>query len=158
MSDGRIQQIAMPYDLYEAPNNEFVASFIGESNIVEGKVISTPEGMAVAINQSVVVLPKFLQDTYRQGDGIRMMIRPERFVDHESLKADAVYFEGTVHESVYLGTSYKYRIKLHDSDKSILMRANIKGSRTPYNVGETVSLACAAEDIWYISDGHNYDQ
>lgn len=39
MKDGKIQQFGTPTDIYDEPVNRFVADFIGESNIVEGKMV-----------------------------------------------------------------------------------------------------------------------
>lgn len=39
MKDGKIQQFGTPIDIYDEPVNRFVADFIGESNIVEGKMV-----------------------------------------------------------------------------------------------------------------------
>jgi spermidine/putrescine transport system ATP-binding protein len=46
MSQGRIQQIAVPRDIYDNPVNGFVASFVGENNIFEGEIGPTADGMA----------------------------------------------------------------------------------------------------------------
>ena len=46
MSQGRIQQIAAPRDIYDNPVNGFVASFVGENNIFEGEVGPVADGMA----------------------------------------------------------------------------------------------------------------
>ena len=45
--DGRIQQLAPPDELYEAPQNSFVAQFIGENNTLEGVVQEIRNGVAL---------------------------------------------------------------------------------------------------------------
>ena len=44
MREGEIQQIGSPTDIYNEPVNEFVANFIGESNIIEGMMVEDYQG------------------------------------------------------------------------------------------------------------------
>ena len=44
MSDGKVQQIGTPYEIYEHPNNRFIADFIGETNMLPSTVIDTVDG------------------------------------------------------------------------------------------------------------------
>ena len=46
MSHGRLQQVAIPQEIYNNPTNGFVASFVGENNIFTGEVVSTANGLA----------------------------------------------------------------------------------------------------------------
>ena len=51
MDKGRIQQIGTPTDIYNEPQNAFVADFIGESNIVEGLMIEDYKSQALTLIQ-----------------------------------------------------------------------------------------------------------
>jgi putative spermidine/putrescine transport system ATP-binding protein len=87
MNDGRIQQLATPFELYEKPASPFVAGFVGTSNLLDGAVARTVVGE----------------------DGT-FVIRPEKLLMHaESAapRADEECFvaPGVVHEVVYLGAS-----------------------------------------------------
>ena len=58
MSEGRIQQIGTPIDIYNEPENAFVADFIGESNIVDGIMRKVDKGFAKNENVDVVIRPE----------------------------------------------------------------------------------------------------
>src|SRR5690606_39177188 len=57
MNDGRILQTASPQVLYERPANSFVAGFVGESNMLDGTVVSDTDGTSVRLAGSDCSLP-----------------------------------------------------------------------------------------------------
>lgn len=74
MSHGKLQQVANPRDIYNNPVNGFVASFVGENNILTGKVLSAADGMAsfeTAIGTFRARLP---------GPAGKLYVRPEHMV------------------------------------------------------------------------------
>jgi spermidine/putrescine transport system ATP-binding protein len=74
MSQGRLQQVANPRDIYNNPVNGFVASFVGENNILTGKVQTASDGMAsfeTAIGTFRARLP---------GAAGKLYVRPEHMV------------------------------------------------------------------------------
>lgn len=97
MSAGRVQQIGTAREIYEAPENRFVADFIGETNLLEVDVASVSDGRAT------VILPGGKQITCPSSSSTsgrhHLSIRPERLSISE--KGDLT---GTVERVVYLGT------------------------------------------------------
>ena len=74
MSQGRLQQVANPRDIYNNPVNGFVASFVGENNILTGEVQNKAEGMAsfaTAIGTFTARMP---------GATGKLYVRPEHMV------------------------------------------------------------------------------
>lgn len=78
MSDGRVQQVGSPEQIYNYPSNHFVADFIGDTNFLEGKVVSLHENHTVlkvgredvtAARSNFPVMP---------GEKVTMVIRPEK--------------------------------------------------------------------------------
>lgn len=87
MENGRIVQIGSPRDIYERPNNDFVADFVGTTNFIAGKVlerIATPLGFLVQTpcgNLHVAT-----DDLFNPGDKVTVSVRPEDIlVSHETL-------------------------------------------------------------------------
>ena len=77
-NDGRIQQLAPPAELYESPENSFVAQFIGENNTLEGVVKEMSNGLAlVQLNDGNVIECNPVNVT-KAGEKTRVSIRPER--------------------------------------------------------------------------------
>ncbi len=77
MSQGRLQQVANPRDIYNNPSNGFVASFVGENNILGGKVLQSADGMAsfeTAIGTFRARLPASATGP------IKLYVRPEHMV------------------------------------------------------------------------------
>jgi spermidine/putrescine transport system ATP-binding protein len=106
MSEGRVQQVGPPREIYEAPVNRFVADFIGETNLLGVQVEAVEAGVAR------VVLP----GGYRiacpaataSGGRHLLSIRPERLV----LAPLGSEIEATVERVVYLGTDLQIITRL----------------------------------------------
>lgn len=75
MSQGRIQQIAVPRDIYDNPVNGFVASFVGENNIFEGEVGAVSEGVAAMTGPHGSFRARITPDA--QGKTLKLYVRPE---------------------------------------------------------------------------------
>ncbi|MBL4807121.1 MAG: ABC transporter ATP-binding protein [Rhodobacteraceae bacterium] len=140
--DGRIQQLATPADLYERPENAFVAQFIGENNTlnatitgVEGNMVAVDidggmKGHALAVNCGGV------------GTRTILSIRPERVALNSDgpNKADA-----KVMELIYLGDHIRCRLVVSGNDKFIVKVPNSAGQKHLV-VGETTPISWHSED------------
>ncbi len=73
MSAGRIEQVGPPLEIYRNPVNKFVADFIGQSNMVEGKM--TKEG-AVRVNETLFSASRGTENR-SDGEEVTVLIRPE---------------------------------------------------------------------------------
>ncbi|TAM86217.1 MAG: ABC transporter ATP-binding protein [Candidimonas sp.] len=100
MSDGRIQQIGRPDDIYERPETEFVATFLGASNILPARVQRLEAGRAyVAFAGITAWVDRPARWRPRQGDDVKLALRPEKVrVDPEHGR-----IEGRVRQVVYRG-------------------------------------------------------
>ncbi|QHQ34153.1 ABC transporter ATP-binding protein [Algicella marina] len=141
--DGRIQQLAPPEDLYERPENSFVAQFIGENNKLSGK-ITAREGDTVNVQfangENCSALAVNCGDV---GDETLLSIRPERVVidgpaDHNSVDAKVL-------ELIYLGDHIRCRVNVHGNEDFIVKVPNAAGHKHLV-VGETTRLTWARED------------
>lgn len=90
MRDGQIEQIGTPEEIYDRPNSKFVATFVGDCNVIDGVVEPGPEGWQVRAHNSNVVLWSGC-DKPGTGD-CRVAIRPERldFLPTASAGADCI--------------------------------------------------------------------
>jgi spermidine/putrescine transport system ATP-binding protein len=94
MSQGRIQQIAVPRDIYDNPVNGFVASFVGENNIFEGEVGTVSEGTASFAGPHGNFRARISPEA--QGKTVKLYVRPEHTVLARTKAADnAVEMEVT---------------------------------------------------------------
>jgi iron(III) transport system ATP-binding protein len=103
MSKGIIQQIGRPKELYHRPANEFVATFIGRTNIITGMLITNGEKTRIELEDGTILLmPKLAHLTSQE---VRVSIRPEEFVRTEKKEGT---IKATISDSVYLGMNTEY--------------------------------------------------
>jgi putative spermidine/putrescine transport system ATP-binding protein len=123
--DGRIQQLAPPDELYESPQNSFVAQFIGENNTLEGTITKlTGETCEVRLDSGDVIDAKPV-NVAEIGARTRVSIRPERVeFDKTRLKAGAHTLKATVQEFIYMGDIFRTRLSVAGTDEFIIKTRN----------------------------------
>ena len=137
MNQGRIQQIATTTEIYERPASDFVADFVGESNLFHGTsaadgTVALPGGRSLRVGRPMTA-----------GRKVGVLIRPERF--SAALTNTTVNpFEGEVVEAVYLGTSFKLRLRTSDG-LGLIVRQPARG-KLP-SVGDRVSVGIEPDEI-----------
>jgi putative spermidine/putrescine transport system ATP-binding protein len=149
MDKGRLQQVGLPQEIYEAPANPFIADFIGESNILAG-VVEAGRGDMVRVrllNGPIIEVAGRGDLAAGTGQQVRVMVRPERFVDLAAIgaQAPANRIDGSVTESAYIGVSDKYRISTPEG-LDILVRLPSGPSSRRYRVGEQIAAGFHAAD------------
>lgn len=140
MSNGLIQQIGSPLDIYERPLNRFVADFIGDTNFVEAEVAGVSDGIASCRARNGLIMLAALAGGHGDGDQVTLALRPEKMsLTSEGTGGDVV--EGIVQSTDYLGTSTSYKVML-DGNVSIAVRdQNPVDGSTAYKTGDTVKVS-----------------
>ena len=128
MSRGTIQQIATTTEIYERPANDFVADFVGESNIFHG-TLTAPGSVTLDGGRILQV-----RSDKPAGSKVGVLMRPERFV-----ASGANAFAGEVIESVYLGTSFKLRLAC-EGGFELLVRQPARGALPAAGTSVTVGI------------------
>ncbi|MBR2583306.1 MAG: ABC transporter ATP-binding protein [Oscillospiraceae bacterium] len=98
MSEGRIQQIGTPIDIYNEPKNAFVADFIGESNLVDGVML---RDRRVSFSGHVF---DCVDEGFELKEPVDVVIRPE---DVDIVPADKGMLRGVVTSVTFLGVHYE---------------------------------------------------
>ncbi len=132
MNQGRIQQVATTTEIYERPANQFVADFVGESNIFHGTV--TEPGV-ISLEGGRRLLARH---SGKMGQRMGVLMRPERFGRGTNV------FSGEVKEAVYLGVSFKLRIACDDG-LELIVRQPARGELPA--PGTRVNVSIDPEDI-----------
>ena len=121
MQAGRILQLGAPRDIYERPEHRFVADFIGDINLLDGRAEA---GGAIRLDCGAM-LPA--RDPFPAGAAVTVAIRPERV-------AMAAAGQGTLDaellHSAYLGTAILHQLRLADGSR-FLMRDNAATGTPP---------------------------
>ena len=103
MSEGKIQQIGTPIDIYNEPINSFVADFIGESNILNGLMIKD-KSVSFAGHEFECVDEGFGEQT-----PVDVVLRPEDIYIFEP--SEAAMLTGTVTSSIFKGVHYEMMVQ-----------------------------------------------
>jgi spermidine/putrescine ABC transporter ATP-binding subunit len=148
MSNGRIEQIGAPRDIYERPANAFVADFIGNSNLLAATVLSV-EADATIVRTAQGLTLGTAPAPEPAGAEVVAMIRPEhlRLVG----PGDSTFrnrIAGRVVEAVYLGQDLHLRI-MADGGQALaaVTRGNVAGR---YAAGDVVVLTVEPTDVFLL--------
>jgi putrescine transport system ATP-binding protein len=152
MRAGKIEQIGTATEVYEHPATRQVAQFVGEINLLDGKVVGRGEGR-LEIASSIGPIAVATQASYPPGSKITIALRPERVVlsapDPGEVGINAV--RGTIGEKAYLGDVTHYRVAL---GADFVLRAaghNIGPTGATFRTGDAV-IARFAPDACRILD------
>lgn len=102
LNNGHIQQIGTPVDIYNEPINAFVADFIGESNIIKGKMLE--DFKVNFLGRDFVCVDK----GFEENEDIEIVIRPEDIVLRSK---DKGMLNGIVESLVFMGVHYEMQIR-----------------------------------------------
>ncbi|MBS6510267.1 MAG: ABC transporter ATP-binding protein [Clostridiales bacterium] len=141
MDEGMIQQIDTPVGIYNEPVNSFVADFIGESNILYGKM---RRDYLVAFSGREF---ECVDRGYNEDENIVVVIRPE---DIKLVAPSESTINGTVSSLVFMGVHYEIRIQGEDGHEWLVQ------STDPAEVGSRVGITLDPDDI-HIMDRSQYD-
>jgi putative spermidine/putrescine transport system ATP-binding protein len=114
---GRIEQIGTPEELYDRPRTRFVASFIGDTNLIAGQVGAAADGTCTVETPAGRVKASVGQPI-AAGTSVVVAVRPERMV----LAADGEGLAGVVTDVIFVGTARKYAVRLTDGTECFVLR------------------------------------
>ncbi len=141
MNVGHIEQLGSPQEIYERPRTEFVAGFIGDSNILEGRVESSAQDFSlIKISDTIFSVRG---DDLKAGDQVRVMIRPEK-IRFSANNANGL-LTGKIDSAVYLGEATQWKVVMDGGQTLMVLEQNSEPSRSVESrVGQTVSLSWEA--------------
>ncbi|PRY80191.1 putative spermidine/putrescine transport system ATP-binding protein [Yoonia maritima] len=144
--DGRIQQLAPPDELYEAPQNSFVAQFIGENNTLEGVVQEIKGNTCIVKLDSGDVIDAIPVNVSKVGERTKVSIRPERVeFDKSRLSPDAHTLKAEVLEFIYMGDIFRTRLRVAGTDEFIIKTRNAP-DQVRLTPGSQIEIGWLAED------------
>ncbi|MBB4195324.1 putrescine transport system ATP-binding protein [Rhizobium aethiopicum] len=114
MSHGQVVQVATPGEIYEAPNCRFVADFIGDVNIFDGKVTTSGSGAVEISVESGLTIRTGATEAPATGTTVGFAIRPEKIRVTRTAPANASVnaAKGEIWDIAYLGDMTVFHIKL----------------------------------------------
>jgi spermidine/putrescine transport system ATP-binding protein len=153
MRNGKIEQLGEPEYVYENPATEFVAGFLGASNLLEGTVKDTSNGISTVqlTNGTTVMLPtgRIPSDATRT---IKVGVRPEKVTiargDGEG-PAGHNAVPGTVTISTYIGVNHQYKVETRAGAILTVYVQNVGAGQAPVQ-GESVVLSWPPEHTFAV--------
>ncbi|BAC44649.1 ATP-binding cassette domain-containing protein [Malacoplasma penetrans] len=101
MSQGKIQQIGTPNEIYDLPANNWVANFIGKANILNATYL---KGNKIKLFDNVLNADSRYKDKFKENEEVNVMIRPE---DFDVVGKDKGKIKVTVLETTYKGLMWE---------------------------------------------------
>ena len=147
--DGRIQQLADPRTLYDAPANRFVAGFIGENNTLPCTAVGQEGGLRVVrMGDGSVMRATALQ---LAGGDLSLSVRPENIMlAGDSLPPGCNLFSGTATDVFFLGDHMRLSVSAFGG-QIVTARIPVAVARS-FTPGEVVHLACKPGDCRLLED------
>ena len=163
MDHGDILQIGTPHEIYESPAKDFIARFIGETNLFDATVISVEKMNREWVEyMTELEIPELGRikvttvDDIKPGQTVSFTIRPEKIVittDKPSTnRGDINYFQGKVDEPIYSGFQTKFYVKVFDKTiiRVIKQHANYSDEGPAIRWKDTVFLSWSADDGYIV--------
>jgi spermidine/putrescine transport system ATP-binding protein len=149
MHDGRIEQAGSAADLYERPRTEFVANFLGVSNLVDARLVGTEGSVARVQTHDGAQLTMPAERIGPHGtDAVRVGVRPEKITllpKDDAAPDGANLLRGTVIVAAFLGVSIQYLVKAAGGEELTVIAQNLDGAGVGANgllaPGHEVQLA-----------------
>ena len=123
---GRIEQVALPETLYEEPERPFVASFIGENNLLPGRVLSVEHDIS-RVEAGGQIVQAFQVGPCQPGDPVTLAIRPERVCLAPKPELYSNRFEAGIEDITFLGDHLRLRVAVCGSTDFIIKIPNTVG-------------------------------
>jgi iron(III) transport system ATP-binding protein len=140
---GKLQQIGTPRDLYERPEDPFVADFIGINNLIPGDVqeVNQTEGW-IKVQTKIGLLICISDRPYKPGDRCMISVRPETasISQSEDFQKGFNLISGTVSFASYIGNTIRYDV---ETNNRLVFKVDIQNpwGYQPLSMGEKVYVS-----------------
>ena len=150
MSEGEVQQVGSPNEIYEHPVNRFVAEFIGNANFLEAKIIELEAEVAHCEVKGSLVLRAQNSGGHVVGDSVTMFLRPEKVSLHgrqDSFDGKTGLLPGRIVEVVYFGGETAYSVDIGAEISILAQDRNLKDGTLRFSVDDHVFLGIDADTL-----------
>ena len=157
MAAGRVQQVGTPTEIYEQPRNCFVADFIGDSNLIEARIVEMNDSVirvrlptedmidaVIASSDKEIAKPEYPGLVLLRPESIS--IEPQSTGDSSassSSETTSDRLQGVVKDTVYLGTDRQYVVAIGDKLQIHVRQQNPGSAAHVIKPGTAVSIKLA---------------
>src|SRR5689334_7159671 len=152
MSDGSIEHLGTPREIYEHPRTRFVAGFIGTSNLLSGTVARVEAGQAgIEVSSDERIIVPVHDPGPAPGSTLELTVRPEKIQLSTTRPADrGCVLRGEVTEVVYLGTSTNFSVSTTTGADIVVFQQNSAAAGEAADRGDHVWLSWQPEHSYPI--------
>lgn len=150
MSEGKILQVGDPMEIYEEPKSRFVADFIGETNLLNGRVVEQKSDRAVVLVDETLPITVSYREPLSIGQTVTIVIRPEKIaIAKTHTNGDRPSgWSATVEEAVYIGTDTRYSVRLTERTSLLIRQQNLYRHHLHfYQPGEEIEVNVSCENM-----------
>jgi len=140
MRAGQLAQVSPPAELYEQPASRFVADFIGDVNLLPGRVAEIDAGLAKLNVEGTASLHCVSRPPIKAGDDLWLAVRPEKIEMSRDEPAARNKMRGSIVEIAYRGNLTTYHVKTQ-SGQTIRTQSTSRGPAARAGFG-------AQDEIW----------
>lgn len=145
VNDGQVSQIGTPFEVYNIPQDRFVAEFIGHANVFRCSPSSQPDVWELDGGQPLGPIPN-------AKGACSVALRPERVGLVPIDRTTCSGISGCVESVSFLGGTLLYRVKLDSSHIRILAQTTSRADEAPIQAGVRVSLSWRSADLILLKD------
>ena len=140
INNGKIEQIGSPQEIYQIPVNSFVASFVGELNILDAKVETVKENSLTVIVEGECKYQLENKNNFSAGEQLKILIRPENLrLSLEKGSVNLNRLKGKITQTKYRGALLDYAVTLNNEKKvTATLLQNKEGEICEYKIGMEV--------------------
>jgi spermidine/putrescine transport system ATP-binding protein len=153
MRHGRIEQLGGPEEVYEHPATEFVAGFLGASNLLDGEIVSLNGTATVRLATGEVIGADDADLPADAGSSVRVGVRPEK-ITIVPAEGEATsgwnHVLGTVRMSTYIGVNYQYKVEGPGGHELTVFVQNQGAAGTHPAAGQQVRLEWLPEHTFVV--------
>lgn len=144
MNAGRAEQIGTPEEIYESPENPFVARFIGESNFLRGTVKAMHDGK-ISVDIRGLCLEGKSSQPVSIGTPVEICVRPEKIAFSSSDQPSSQHFQGLIQDRIYSGESIRYIVRVGEGISLTVKQVRRWGAPNA-RPGQAIKLSWNPED------------
>jgi putative spermidine/putrescine transport system ATP-binding protein len=152
MKNGEIIQKGTPQELYDTPKNSYIATFLGESNIIKGFIEEKENKCYISGLDGGISFEISKGKTFQNAKDILFAVRPEKIKIHQQPQnnlTQCVQVKGRVKEKVYAGKVIKYRISVN-AKTIIKVEIQSHAGQMEFDIGKDIFLVWNKKDINFI--------
>ncbi len=154
MNDGKIVQVSSPEEIYDNPQDMFVADFVGETNFLNSEVLASTSASIETQSRGGIRLAIQSAQPLEVGQNVILALRPERILiqgpekrraESGASRENRQWATGKVEEVVYVGEARKYRVRVHS--EILVASQQTRSDRKIFAPGDQVRLSWSSEDL-----------